>query len=127
MPEDEKTANKGKVKSLSKHVINKTLLVEVSWEACNQVGGIYTVLRSKAPTMVKKFGENYCLVGPHVHTNVSTEFDEITDSDHPIAQAVKKMRELGFDVKFGRWLVTGRPYLVLINPFSVFDKLGELK
>ena len=27
------------------------LLCEVSWEACQQVGGIYTVIRSKAPTM----------------------------------------------------------------------------
>ncbi len=114
-------------KSLARNVVQNTLLVEVSWEACNQVGGIYTVLRSKAPSVVKKFDDNYCLVGPYMHHNVSTEFDEIKDSDHPVALAVKKMQELGFDVKFGKWLVTGRPNIVLVNPFSVFDKLGEIK
>src|SRR5690606_33797575 len=116
-----------KFKGFSKHLSRKTLLIEVSWEACNQVGGIYTVLRSKAPSVTKKFGENYCLVGPYLHHNVSTEFEEISDSDHQVAKAVQKMKELGFDVKFGKWLVTGRPYIVLINPFSVFDRLGELK
>jgi len=123
----EKTKQKGANYNLSKNVIQSTLLAEISWEACNQVGGIYTVLRSKAPSVVKKFGENYFLVGPYMHHNVTTEFDEIKDSDHPAAQAVKKMQELGFDIKFGKWLVTGRPYIVLINPFSVFDKLGEIK
>lgn len=117
----------GKLRGLPKHLIQKTLLVEVSWEACNQVGGIYTVLRSKAPSVTKKFGDNYCLVGPYMHHNVATEFEEIADFEHPIAKAVQKMKELGFDVKFGKWLVTGRPNIVLINPFSVFDKLGELK
>ncbi|MCC7409628.1 MAG: hypothetical protein IT442_16305, partial [Phycisphaeraceae bacterium] len=40
------------------------LLVEVSWEVCNQLGGIYQVLRSKAPSMVNRWGNRYCMVGP---------------------------------------------------------------
>ena len=54
-----KSSIKGK---LTKKIIENTLVIELSWEACNQVGGIYTVLRSKVPTMVNKFGGNYCLV-----------------------------------------------------------------
>ena len=106
---------------------NAPLVVEVAWEVCNQVGGIYTVIRSKAPTAVEAFGDNYCLVGPSVHPNVSAEFDPVTDEDDPFYQAVKKMQEGGIDAIYGRWLVTGRPRTVLVNPYQVFDYLGDVK
>lgn len=108
-------------------MIENTLLTEIAWEACNQVGGIYTVLRSKAPTMVHKFGGNYCLIGPYVDVNVATEFEEIKDIDDPFSKAVSKMREKGFDAHYGKWLVTGRPKIVLLNPYCVFDKLEDIK
>jgi len=112
---------------LTKKIIENTLLTEIAWEACNQVGGIYTVLRSKVPTMVNKFGPNYCLLGPYVQASVSTEFEEIKDIEGPFSRAASKMREMGFDVHYGKWLVTGRPKIVLFNPRSVFDRLGEIK
>jgi len=34
-------------------------LFEVSWEVCNQVGGIYQVIRSKAPLMTQRWGDQY--------------------------------------------------------------------
>jgi len=112
---------------LTKSIIENTLLTEIAWEACNQVGGIYTVLRSKVPTMKEKFGENYCLVGPYVHANVATEFEEIKESEGPFSRAAAKMREMGYEAHYGKWLVTGRPKIVLLNPFCVFDRLGEIK
>lgn len=36
---------------------------EVAWEAANKVGGIYTVIRSKAFVSVEELGERYCLFG----------------------------------------------------------------
>lgn len=42
------------------------LLLEIGWETCNQLGGIYTVLRSKSPEMVRRWGDRYLLVGPYV-------------------------------------------------------------
>ncbi len=108
-------------------IVENTLLTEIAWEACNQVGGIYTVLRSKVPTMVEKFGGNYCLLGPYVNANVSTEFEEIHEIEGPFSKAAAKMREMGFEAHYGKWLVTGRPKIVLVNPTSVFDKLGEIK
>lgn len=38
------------------------LLAEVAWEVCNQVGGIYTVIRSKVPSMMQNWGDCYCLI-----------------------------------------------------------------
>ncbi len=112
---------------LTKKLIEQTLLTEIAWEACNQVGGIYTVLRSKVPTMVESFGNNYCLIGPYVHANVTTEFEEVSALNSPFAKAAAEMREMGFEAHYGKWLVTGRPNILLVNPYSVFDRLGEIK
>lgn len=120
--------NKSTIKGrLTKKLIDSTLLTEIAYEACNQVGGIYTVLRSKVPTMVKKFGDNYCLVGPYINPNVSTEFEEIKELEGPFSKAAAKMREMGFEVHYGKWLVTGRPKIVLLNPYCVYDNLSEIK
>jgi glycogen(starch) synthase len=115
------------IKKISKREIANTLLIEVAWEVCNQVGGIYTVIRSKTPTQVSKWGNNYCTVGPYMHEFASAEFEEIEDSPDPFCQTVQKMKELGFDAKYGKWLVTGRPITVLLNPYCVFDRLGSIK
>lgn len=103
------------------------LLVEVAWEVCNQVGGIYTVIRSKVPAMVDKWGCDYCLVGPYVHHRIPAEFEPTENLNDPFGQAVKKMRDLGIEVHYGFWLVSGRPRVVLINPFSIYHRLGEIK
>ena len=49
----------------TKKAAKKQFLFECAWEVCNQVGGIYTVIRSKVPAVINKWGpENYCLLGP---------------------------------------------------------------
>ncbi|MGB0980264.1 MAG: hypothetical protein ACPGVV_12760, partial [Croceimicrobium sp.] len=85
-------------------------IVECSWEVCNQIGGIYTVLRSKVPAMVDRFGDNYTLLGPLVSKGIDAELEEITAvKGDPIAEAVKELRKEGVEVRYARWLVTGRP------------------
>ena len=106
---------------------SNTLLLEVAYEVANQVGGIYTVIRSKAASMKERWGENYCCIGPYVHPNVTAIFEEEHDYDHVYGRAVLKMRELGFEVYYGRWLIAGRPRTILFNPYNVYDKLGEIK
>lgn len=43
--------------------IQPDYLFEVSWEICNKVGGIYTVIATKAAGMQREFGDNYILIG----------------------------------------------------------------
>ena len=118
-----------KLKSLklTRKNISDSLLVEVAWEVCNQVGGIYTVIRSKSPTQVNKWGNNYCVLGPYIHHYAVTEFEEIDNPEDPFYMTVKKMKDLGFDARYGKWLVTGRPTTILLNPFSVYDRLDSIK
>ncbi len=107
--------------------LEDSILIECAWEVCNQVGGIYTVIRSKVPAMIDKWGDNYCLLGPLENSNISAEFDPISDLSDPIGKAVEKMRNMGYDVWYGRWLVTGRPKVVLLNPENVFNRLETLQ
>jgi len=113
--------------SLSPELIHNTLLTEIAWEVCNQVGGIYTVIRSKVPTVTELWGGHYCAIGPKVHPNVSAEFEPQVRPEDPFYQAVERLREEGIDADFGVWLVTGRPKVVLINPYSLYERLGEVK
>ncbi|GAB3326609.1 glycosyltransferase [Hymenobacter humi] len=108
------------------------LLVEVAWEVCNQVGGIYTVIRSKVPATVPAWGDRYCLLGPYFPNQAQGEFEPLDDlavhtASDPYTAAVRTMRAQGYDVQIGTWLVTGRPRTVLINPFQAYDRLGQLK
>lgn len=121
-------AEKEAVETAEIKVPENTFLFEIAWEVCNQVGGIYTVIRSKVPSVIKKWGhENYCLVGPYFAEQAAAHFDPATDFSTPIGKAVLKLQERGFDVHYGQWIVSGRPNVVLFNPYSVYDKLGEIK
>jgi glycogen(starch) synthase len=102
-------------------------LLEIAWEACNQVGGIYTVIRSKVPAMMEYWGDQYCLVGPYFPQQAAAEFEPTDDYSDVFGKAVLQLREEGVEVYYGTWLITGRPRIVLINPNSAFLKLHEIK
>jgi phosphorylase/glycogen(starch) synthase len=93
-------------------------LFEVSWEVCNKVGGIYTVISSKAPMAVGNLGENYYLLGPDLAAN--PEFEE-TDEEcwDRIREgtAIKDIR-----CRFGRWRIPGEPKVILVGIGKKFDK-----
>jgi len=93
-------------------------LFEVSWEVCNKVGGIYTVISSKVPMAVRHFGERYYLLGPDLQGN--PEFEE-TDEEcwNRIreATAIKDIR-----CRFGRWKIAGEPKVILVGTGKKFDK-----
>jgi glycogen(starch) synthase len=102
------------------------LLMEIAWEVCNQVGGIYTVLRSKVPSMVSRWGERYCLVGPYNPNTAEVEF-EPSPLVGPVGHAVQQLQQMGYRAHYGRWLVSGRPQTVLLEVGSVAAVLNDLK
>ncbi|MBU1269862.1 MAG: hypothetical protein KJ583_06755, partial [Nanoarchaeota archaeon] len=64
-------------------------LFEVSWEVCNKVGGIYTVVRGKAP-MMKEFYKDYFLIGPYFEKQARLELSE-KDPPKELAKAFVEM------------------------------------
>lgn len=103
------------------------LLFEIAWEVCNQVGGIYTVIRSKVPAMVDKWGENYCLIGPYFPQTASVEFEPRPHDDTPFSRTAQTLKQQGFNVHYGRWLVTGRPQIILIDFEDMIKQVNSIK
>ena len=111
----------------TKPVKAKQLLLECSWEVCNQVGGIYTVIRSKTPSMIEKWGDDYCLIGPFVNSSILTEIDPLPTRGDVFGRTVQRLQKRGIEAYFGRWLITGRPKVILINPDSIAEQVNDLK
>ncbi len=104
-------------------------LFEVSWEVCNKVGGIHTVIATKALTVSRKLGEGkYIVVGPDFpREGEHPEFEE----DVNLYFAWKAyMLSRGLRVRVGHWKIVGRPIAILIDFTCLFNKkdevLGEL-
>ena len=111
------------------------LLFEVATEVANRVGGIYSVLKSKAPVTVAQYGDNYTLIGPLNKSTYEGEVEKLDWEDEdvfredllPIQRTLLSMREKGVNFVYGRWLVEGAPRVLLFDLDSVRHFLGEWK
>jgi glycogen(starch) synthase len=101
-------------------------LFEVAWEVCQQLGGIYTVIRSKAPAMIKRWGGRYMVIGPYDPLLSPGEFEECP-APGVLADVVTALRSDGIDARFGTWLIPGKPRTILLSPDSAMGRLAETK
>jgi glycogen(starch) synthase len=102
------------------------LLFEVAWEVCWQLGGIYTVLRSKAGAMLRHWDDRYFLIGPYNPATAAIEFEE-RPTEGFIRQALDRLREAGMPCHYGHWLVPGRPRVILLDYRARFGNLDTDK
>lgn len=101
---------------------------ECAWECANKVGGIYTVIRSKTAVSVKEMGDQYICMGPYVEMKARAEVEEEDfPLHHPLGQAVERVRQKGYKVVCGRWLVEGNPQVILFDVGSASHKMAEFK
>lgn len=103
-----------------------SFLFEVSWEVCRQAGGIYTVLRSKAPAMIREWEDRYTLIGPWDPVQSPAEFEE-TPVPPLFRKAAAVLESLGYTVRHGRWLVSGRPRVILLDPAETAPRRSEIE
>jgi len=89
----------------------KRFLFEVSWEVCNKVGGINTVIKSKIEEAKKIFGDNYCLIGPMFEHN--PEFYEEYHVDYKNLR--ERLKEASIHTMIGRWKAYGNPRVILVD------------
>ena len=102
------------------------LLIETSWEVCNKVGGIYTVLSTKANTLKSMYKDKLVFIGPDVWTvdNESPFFTEVPS----LMKVWKNKAEFpyGISVRVGRWNIPGRPIAILVKFDGVYAVKDEL-
>lgn len=103
---------------------DQTFLVEASWEVCNKVGGIHTVLISKMAAAQELVGKRYLAVGPV--TASQPDFHQETPPA-VIADVAKELKPLGILLKYGIWLTSGQPNVVLLDTSQFTTQLNLLK
>ena len=85
-----------------------------SWEVCNKVGGIYTVLSTQANTLQSKFHDRLFYIGPDIWKGKDNPLFE--ESDNLCAAWREYATEKdGLLVRVGRWNVPGRPIVILMD------------
>ena len=95
-------------------------LFESSWEVCNKVGGIYTVLSTKAHTLQQLLNDKVIFIGPDVWGDkVAPDFKEDKKLFTDWRKHAAEVDQL--NVKVGRWNVPGLPPVILVD-FKPFFK-----
>lgn len=106
-------------------------IFESSWEVCNKVGGIYTVLSTRAKTLQDVIKDRIIFIGPDCwHNSASPYFIEDTSL---LKEWKNKATEEGLNLKIGRWDIPGKPISILVDfaPFyaiknEIYGKMWEL-
>lgn len=108
-----KTANKG----------TNCYVFQTSWEVCNKIGGIYTVLSTQAKSLHDIHGDNLIYVGPYFENGGNLSF---TEDDKLFSKWIKAyQKECGVTVKAGRWNVPGEPIAILIDFKPFYEQLND--
>ncbi len=101
------------------------LIFETSWEVCNQIGGIYTVVSTKAKSMVQEFGDQYILIGPDVWKETKANPDFIEDK-RLLAEWQEASAQQGLKIRVGRWNIESKPVVVLVGFTHLYAQKDEI-
>ena len=100
-------------------------LFETSWEVCNKVGGIHTVVSTKAKTLVGKLNSNLILIGPDIRKEnmENQEFEE----DYSLFKSWKSYAQSkGLKIRIGKWKIIGEPIVVLVDFSQYFSQKDDI-
>lgn len=93
-------------------------IFESSWEVCNKVGGIYTVLSTRAKTLQNRLKDKIIFIGPDV---IKDENPYFTEDNKLFSDWNAQTKKEGLVLKIGRWNIPGNPIAILVN-FNQFYK-----
>ena len=116
---------------MSNELLTPDYIFESSWEVCNKVGGIYTVLSSRAKTLQEAFPDRVIFIGPDFWKEQESPY--FREDKALLAewqwQAKEGNREHGLPglkVRVGRWTVPGEPIAILVDFAPYFEKKNEI-
>lgn len=104
---------------------NSDIVFEISWEVCNKVGGIYTVVMSKAALMKKHF-KRYILIGPYFEDKARLDFEEEIPPPE-IQDSFAEIKKEGIICHYGKWNIKSEPTAILIDFKEFAKQKNEIK
>jgi len=100
--------------------ITPDYLFESGWEVCNKVGGIYTVLSTRAKTLQTLFPDTIIFIGPDLRKELSNP--DFIEDNSLLEEWKKHAREKeNLNVRVGRWNIPGKPIVVLVDFHSYYE------
>ena len=105
-------------------MISPDFIFESSWEVCNKIGGIYTVLSTRAKTLQDSFKDKIVFIGPDVWVN--RENPLFIEDKKLWTSWVKKATGEGLHIRVGRWNIPGQPCVILVDFTPYFEKKNEI-
>ena len=112
------------IKTMAKKQLMPDYIFESSWEVCNKVGGIYTVLSTRAKTLQEVLQDKIIFIGPDFWKESESPYFKEDASLFADWQGVAK--EQGLKVRVGRWTVPGEPVAILVDFNPYFEKKDEI-
>ena len=109
---------------MAKKQLTPDYIFESSWEVCNKVGGIYTVLSTRAKTLQEALQDKIIFIGPDFWKEHESPY--FKEEKNLFADWQRTAKKQGLKVRVGRWTVPGEPIAILVdfNPF--FEKKNEI-
>ena len=109
---------------MNNELLTPDYIFESSWEVCNKVGGIYTVLSTRAKTLQESFHDRIVFIGPDFWKDKECPY--FREENSLFAEWQWEAKEQGLQVRVGRWTVPGEPIAILVdfNPF--FEKKNDI-
>ena len=108
-----------------KEILNPDYLFEVSWEVCNKVGGIYTVIATKALHLQSQLGRRHIFIGPDVWMHRSGNPDFLEDTMLYRSWKAQALQE-GLVFRVGRWNIPGKPLAILVDYKQFLPKADDI-
>lgn len=99
-------------------------IFESSWEVCNKVGGIYTVLSTRAKTLQDILKDKIMFIGPDFWKEKSNPL--FKEDKRLLKSWREKCAEEGLDIRIGRWVIPGKPIAVLVDFQPFFDIKNDI-
>ena len=99
-------------------------IFETSWEVCNKVGGIYTVLSTRAKTLQDRIKDHVIFLGPDCWPDSPSPY--FKEDEKLFTAWQQKTASEGLPVKVGRWDVPGEPIAMLVDFQAFFSRKDEL-
>lgn len=104
--------------------MNPDYIFESSWEVCNKVGGIYTVLSTRANTLQQELQDKVFFIGPDVWRDNDCPY--FKEDAKLLAEWKKTATKEGLAVKVGRWTIPGNPIAILVDFRKYFETKNEI-
>lgn len=113
-------------------MIENSCLFEISWEVCNKVGGIHTVISSKIRSLMESKSKNavksfsdYYVVGPYLGED-NHEFNQLAVPENFLVK-FRELETMGIKVHYGEWNVSSKPKAILVDHRGYTVHADEIK